>query len=236
MTAVHVLAGRSLTCTFDGLYVAWYVNYSALTGIINVIPQPLLLKSGAMAGLLEPSAQQDGSSLFKSSRGCQVPWTHAEVVHQAKLMYELLPAQVHELVASDAFKGGPIIMLDSVLESPRRKHLKQNRFWLQAVVTVFRSSVPSGYFLTDALLELNGMFKDNLLKPVNGGDKLTLALQEAAKLKKLVGHLRYLFRGTVCSKCPEVAALKALLLRNPRRDSLKTNIACLILFWGFGGA
>ena len=48
-------------------------------------------------------------------------------------MFHALPQQVHDLLSSDAFKGGPIIMLDSVLQSPRKKHIKQNRFWLHAL-------------------------------------------------------------------------------------------------------
>jgi len=147
------------------------------------------------------------------------PWTRTEVTQLASIMFRTLPHQVHRLVSSEALKGGPIVMLDSVLQSPRQKHLRQNRFWIQAVAKVFPASVPSAYFLAGAMLELNGMFDGNLLKvPVQDvqGCKLTPALQEAAKLKKLLGYLRYLFRSTVQSRCPEVAALKAHLQKNPR--------------------
>jgi hypothetical protein len=173
-----------------------------------------------MAGLLDADSQSQAAALpFKSSRGCAVPWTQTEVTELASVMFNTLPNEVHRLVSSDAFKGGPIIMLDSVLQSPTRKHLRQNKFWIQAVARVFPATVPSGYFLADALLELNDMLDGNLLKvtdPDVRAGQLTLALQEAAKLKKLIGYLRYLYRATDQSSCPQVAALKALLQKNPR--------------------
>ena len=182
-----------------------------------------------MAGLLDADSQLAAAEPFRSSRGCTVPWGHAEVAELANIMFETLPPQVHDLVASELFKGGPIIMLDNVLQSPGRKHLRQNRFWLHALIKVFPASVPSAYFLADALLELNHMFDGNLLKVLGGQDsRLTLALQEAAKLKKLLGYLRYLFRATVHSHCPEVAALKALLQKKPRRCRATNHGPCTL--------
>ena len=155
-----------------------------------------------MAGLLEEEARAEPSAAhgFKSSRGCKVAWSLADVQAQAKLMSEMLPKKVHDLVGSSSYTGGPIINYDNVLSSPTRVHLKKNACWLKAVVTIFKSSVPSGYFLADSLLELDKVMGERLLRPSAGQCKLTLALQEAAKLKKLAGHLRYLYRNTSKSK------------------------------------
>ena len=44
--------------------------------------------------------------------------------------------------------------------------------------------------------------------------KITLALAEAGKLKRLVGHLRSLFRDSANSRDPRLAKLKDLLVRS----------------------
>lgn len=75
--------------------------------------------------------------------------------------------------------------------------------WLRPLVEAYPEQCPSGFFLVDALLEMDRRFDGKLLvlPPVNGrmvdtpnDQKLEMATTEVKKLKKLYSALRYLYR------------------------------------------
>lgn len=97
-----------------------------------------------------------------------------------------------------------------------------NYVYVLGIVTVFKSKVPSVYFLGDVLLALDEKFGGKLLKSADQNMdapddakkmfKLRLSLKEAGKLKKIVGYLRYLYRNSKTrAKNKKVQALKLLL-------------------------
>ena len=197
-----------------GLRFSGFCDPSGLLVLACSLPSSSgLLAWLVMAGLLDEELESAAAAAdFKSSRGCKVPWRFQDVQALARVIHETLPQQVHDLVAGPDYKGGAIVNLDSVIQSPTRQHLRKNVYWIKPIVGIFQRSVPSGYFLCDALMELDKLMNKKLLQP-KSGDKLTLALQEASKLKKLVGHLRYLYRNTSNSHSEEIAMLKGLLLK-----------------------
>lgn len=54
--------------------------------------------------------------------------------------------------------------------------------------------MPSGFYLTDAMLALDGLMHGCLLVPGADETKQSVASLEAKRLKKLLGSLRHLFR------------------------------------------
>ena len=58
------------------------------------------------------------------------------------------------------------------------------------------AEVPSGFFLTDALLRLDTFLEGCLLVPRADQTKAEMAGEESKKLKRLQGSLRHLFRNS----------------------------------------
>jgi len=56
--------------------------------------------------------------------------------------------------------------------------------------------VPSGFYLTDSLIELDRRMGGVLLVPPTNETKETVAATESKRLKKLLGSLRHLFRNS----------------------------------------
>lgn len=56
--------------------------------------------------------------------------------------------------------------------------------------------VPSGFYITDAFLWLDGLLGRGLLVPDKDNTKQTMAASDSKRLKKLMGALRYLFRNS----------------------------------------
>lgn len=78
--------------------------------------------------------------------------------------------------------------------------------------------MPSGYFLTDVIMALDGLFHGKLLiDPEKKVDKLHLAAEEGVRLKRLCGALRALWRSSETGNHPRVTELKALLQPSPRK-------------------
>ena len=67
--------------------------------------------------------------------------------------------------------------------------------WLKPLCHHFKSKVPGGLFLTDVMMYLDVLIGGNLLcKP--GVEKVAQAADEAKRLKRLMGALRYLWRNS----------------------------------------
>ena len=81
----------------------------------------------------------------------------------------------------------------------------------------YAMQVPSPVFLADTFLQLDTKLGGGLLIPKPNESKGLLAAREAARVKKLMGALRYLYRNGDKSKSDRVSELKQLLRRSPRR-------------------
>ena len=70
-----------------------------------------------------------------------------------------------------------------------------NYVWLRPLCHHFKTKVPGALFLTDVMIYLDVLIGGNLLcKP--GVDKVAQAADEAKRLKRLMGALRYLWRNS----------------------------------------
>ena len=57
--------------------------------------------------------------------------------------------------------------------------------------------VPSAFFIADCMLRLDLQMCGHLIRPCKGDTKTNKALEEAKRLKKLMGSLRHLFRNSI---------------------------------------
>ena len=159
-------------------------------------------------------AAKVSSMPFKSLRGGRVPWKYENVKHVSDLMRAELPAAVFEILSSGGFKGGRILKLTTAAGTCNNKDLQNNRFFIKPVVQVFADRVPSGYFLADVFMELDRQLDGTMLQPAGDGlTKAAMAVREGGHLKKVCGHLRYLFRNTANGRSEAVDELKKYLTK-----------------------
>ena len=83
------------------------------------------------------------------------------------------------------------------------EHSFEHIDWLDAGISAVRQ-VPSGFYLTDALLALDKLMGSCLLIPVERGNKTDAAAEESKRLKRLLGSLRHLFRNCYLAFCATV--------------------------------
>lgn len=80
--------------------------------------------------------------------------------------------------------------------------LVETHFWFLYSANCGAQQVPSGFYLTDAMLVLDKRMMGCLLVPEAGGTKKDAAAQESKRLKRLLGALRHLYRN--CYLAPAV--------------------------------
>ena len=114
----------------------------------------------------------------------------------AVAMKRNLPLPVLQVLGSDDWKGGALLQVEGDVCRPSSEELVVNFPWLQVVARRFTSSVPSAYFCTDLFLMLDSLFMGKLLVPTATQSKKQLASEEGAKLKRLMGALRFLWRSS----------------------------------------
>lgn len=78
------------------------------------------------------------------------------------------------------------------------QEIAQNFVFLRPLVSHFPDHVPGAVILTDIWLYLDTLFDDKLLCK-EGETKQEQAAQEAARCKRLMGALRYLYRNSAFS-------------------------------------
>ena len=85
--------------------------------------------------------------------------------------------------------------------------------------------VPSAFYIADILMEMDRQLHFKLLRPARdrGDTKLALALSEAARLKKMMSYLRYLWRASSGSKNPEIHELKSYVTKKSDTDDADTD-------------
>ena len=108
-----------------------------------------------------------------------------------------LPLAVHDLLAGDGWRGGPLLQLSNELARPTADDLVLNYPWILAFAEKYPSQVPSGFLCADVFLELDKLFEEKVFQPAAPETKQSLAIAEGAKMKRLMGGLRYLWRSSV---------------------------------------
>lgn len=82
----------------------------------------------------------------------------------------------------------------NVFEKLTVLYLSWHKFWFLYQGGFVAQQVPSGFYLTDAMLALDKVMMGCLLVPEAGSTKKDAAAQESKRLKRLLGALRHLFR------------------------------------------
>jgi hypothetical protein len=154
---------------------------------------------------------------WKSTRSCSLKrsaWGKADAETLASAFYENLPVAAQQLLFNGLFKGSCLVNIGDAAET--RKDLKTNACWLKGILSVVSDRVPSGYLIADALILLDHTVGGKLLHPPPGQSKPELAIIEACKMKRLLGHLRHLWRNADGSWDETVQELKDLVKPAPR--------------------
>jgi hypothetical protein len=158
----------------------------------------------------------------------KVTWTMKQVEEVAVQLHSELPPGV-KILLDAPFKGDLLKLCgENTLTSPCKDDVSTNSIWLRPFQRHNPYSVPSGYFIADVLLFLDYLFAFNLLAGDDCQGKTDKAMDEARKIKKLIGHLRHLFRKANSSRNEDVHNLKRLMKKrkgSPSADSSTSSPA-----------
>ena len=137
-----------------------------------------------------------------------------------------LPVAVVALLQSLNYKGGPLLAIRDI-NNIKAIDVKKT-MWIPPFLKASPRDVPSGYYIADVLLQADISLTGSLLKIPEGKKetKRLRALAEAAKIKKVMGHLRYMCRpnkasaGQMHQTSPDVdiQELKSLVIASGRRN------------------
>lgn len=91
------------------------------------------------------------------------------------------------------------------MQSNPVKEISTNYIWLKPWCEAFPERIPSGFYLVDCFLALDSYLNNNLLlkdrrQASTKEDKIELAREEAKRIKRLLGALRYLWRNGLLSQ------------------------------------
>jgi len=107
-----------------------------------------------------------------------------------------------------------LIKVEKTLQYSRSsKDVVNNQQWVRAFVTIMVDKVPSTFSIADVIRCIDNFFDGALLNACDTKEADSMAFREAVKLKKVIGHLSYLFRNTNDSNHPILKDLKTLLQR-----------------------
>lgn len=108
-----------------------------------------------------------------------------------------LPLSVSQVLAAPEWSGGDLVQLEDTVTTPKAEDLVLNYPWLLPFVKQFRDRIPSQFFIADCMLYLDKTYNNRLLIPVEeGASKVSLAVDEAKKVKLLMSSLRALWRSS----------------------------------------
>ncbi|CAL1159180.1 unnamed protein product [Cladocopium goreaui] len=152
---------------------------------------------------------------WRSVRPGKIDWDEQLVATVALDMLNSIPNRALSLIRSSGFMGADLVKTEDDVTRPSFKEIAGNYVWLKPLCHHFKSKVPGGLFLTDVMIYLDVLIGGNLLcKP--GVEKVAQAADEAKRLKRLMGALRYLWRNSDSSHSPRVTELKLMLEPSPR--------------------
>jgi hypothetical protein len=114
-------------------------------------------------------------------------------------MFKHIPKTIKSLVTSGKLENAILVSLGTM--TPGARDLVQNYLWLRSIVEWFPDSVPSVYYLADGFMLLDKLyFAGKLLSEGSYEDRVAQSVKESGKIKKLLSHLRYLWRNSKTSK------------------------------------
>ncbi|CAK0800017.1 unnamed protein product [Prorocentrum cordatum] len=151
---------------------------------------------------------------WRSTRGRSAPWTQPECRTIAEAMLSNIPAASASLILENKKKVDRVISYNAAYNVTVQA-LKENFGYLKAVIEHCPQGAPSSYMLADAFLELDKLLNSKLLNPAGIKTKQVLALEEAGRLRKMVGHTRNLHGRVDTSRDPVLMQLKSMRAPSP---------------------
>ena len=140
---------------------------------------------------------EHGSFSFTAQGPGKVAWSFQDIRRLSMDVRMGLPLSVAQVLASPEWKGGVLVQLEDTVTTPKAEDLVLNFPWVLPFVKQFRDRIPSQFFITDCFVYLDKTYNDKLLIPVEeGASKVSLAVDEAKKIKMLMGALRALWRSS----------------------------------------
>ena len=133
---------------------------------------------------------------------------------------------------------------DALMHTPKASDVEDNFIWLLPLVDMFPTKIPPGYFVQDCFYLLDQLLAyrlflaeklENPKAPVFVSEalkeyKMSKVAKEAAKLVRVFGYLRYLFRESKSSGRPKIAELKSKLgQRRSHMLRLRFSTSCKAL-------
>ena len=153
-----------------------------------------------MLGLVEASASE-----WVSCKGRKSAWTSADVECIAQEIHDSLPAAVRQVILNGDWNGH---VVDVEEHAPvTREDVVKYALLLKPFCRHYPDTVPSVYVMGDCLLALDRKFDRVIFKtkssgePMSRDDQFYFAANEGHKLKRLLQHLRKMFRDWPSSYC-----------------------------------
>ncbi|CAK0849931.1 unnamed protein product, partial [Prorocentrum cordatum] len=151
---------------------------------------------------------------WKSPRKGGKSWWGKSLVDMVAVhIWDSMPPAVHNLIESDGWKGGDVVILkDKVNWSVKAADVHTNFLLLQQLMKHFPGHVPSSFMLGDVFVALHEHSGNNLFGKGTCPDMVKrAATQEGVKAKRLVGYLRQLAKDSDRSYNPRIDKLKAMV-------------------------
>ena len=146
-------------------------------------------------------------------------WGASDVKSLANEFFHAMPARAQHMLNDKPFVGTSLIKF--VDESgPQHQDLKRNAVLVRAAIRNFPDRVPVKFYIADVFLQMHHDSSGALLHCSDECPSVEeRAMEEAAKLCRLVGYLRQLWRNATESFDPLINDLKANLGSGPRSAS-----------------
>ena len=160
-----------------------------------------------------------------SMKGRRVPWTHEHVISLAEAIIENMPKNLVNMLLDGKLRPGPIVELQAGGQyGVSASDVVGHQVYLGPLVKAYPAAAPSSFLLADVLLAIDEKLDGKFILRPEAGDKKLWALQDASRLKRLIQHLRYLYRATPDSHDPGMKKLKSHLeMKSPTSSPTKSS-------------
>jgi hypothetical protein len=159
------------------------------------------------------------SSTWRSTKQGRVApgWSQSDCTKLAEAWVEAIPDAALTLMKQLRLTGD-LVELDPVVD-PSTRDVAKNMIWIKPVCRLHPGATPSAFLLADALIEFDNMMGNGALGKGKIVDSLTrnaAALDNAHKIKRLIGKVRRLFRQSTSSRNPDITEIKGWLQKRRR--------------------
>jgi hypothetical protein len=129
----------------------------------------------------------------------KLKWKVEDIERSAAHVYRFIPEATDRAIMSGKTAGSNLVSLRNL--QPGVADLITNYMWLRPLCELYPSGLSSQYEVADILLFLDSVYYRGFLLPgTTFEEKSPKAVSEAGTVKKLMSHLRYLWRNSTNSR------------------------------------